>query len=225
MNPNNENHPTIVNNNEMHNCNVLTGPVYGACFPLPGAQVTINQYADAKGKMKQEASGPIEPVEARSKRKEEAMRDMFRKIENLEEGMLGYTNAGRRITHVQVSVLLHKCLGMHPTPVKQEYTPIQEALWTILIDARNRCSKDPKESYFPQTFLNIVGYLRKQQIIINVEPIKLLRILYPNLRADVEKKLVVQLNRALLTSSSNPIIDGLEDMFNFYINLLKNGEI
>lgn len=227
MNPNNESQPTIVNHNEMHNCNVFNGNVYNATFPLPGAQVTINQYATDSigGKPKQDTQGPIEPAEERTKRKEEAIRNMYRKLENLEDGMLGYTNHGERIKHTQLSMLLHKCLGMHPTAVKQEYRPIQEALWTILIDARNSCSKDPKESYFPQTFLNIVGYLRKQQIIINVEPIKLLRILYPNLRADVEKKLVVQLNRALLTSSSNPIIDGLENMFNFYINLLKNGEI
>lgn len=221
MNPNNESKPTIVNHNEMHNCNVLTGPVYGACFPLPGAQVTINQYADAKGKMKQEASGPIEPVEARSKRKEEAMRDMFRKIENLEEGMLGYTNAGRRITHAQVSVLLHKCLGLGNVPSKKEYMRIQESLWTILIDKRTRCTKDGNELYYPQTYLNIIGYLREKEIIVNVQPKKLLNTLYPK----AEQNLVENIKRAFTTTSGNPIVDGIEEMFNFYIEQLKDGKI
>ena len=227
MNPNNESQPTIVNHNEMHNCNVFNGNVYNATFPLPGAQVTINQYATDSigGKPKQDTQGPIEPAEERTKRKEEAINNMYRKLENLEDGMLGYTNQGERITHAQMSLLLHKCLGMHSTPPKQEFMPIQETLWTILIDARNRCSKDPKDLYFPQTFLNIVGYLRKQQIIVNAQPTQLLGILYPNLRKNEIKKLAVQIDRAFLTSSSNPIIDGLEDMFNFYINLLKNGEI
>lgn len=221
MNPNNENHPTIVNNNEMHNCNVFTGPVYGACFPLPDAQVTINQYADAKGKMKQEASGPIEPVEARSKRKDEAMRDMFRKIENLEEGMLGYTNAGRRITNAQVSVLLHKCLGLDNEPSKKEYMPIQESLWTILIDKRTRCTKNSNELYYPQTYLNIIGYLREKAIIVNVQPKKLLNTLYPK----AEQNLVENIKRAFTTTSGNPIVDGIEEMFNFYIEQLKDGKI
>ena len=227
MNPNNGNQPTIVNHNEMHNCNVFNGNVYNATFPLPGAQVTINQYATDSigGKPKQDTQGPIEPAEERTKRKEVALSNMYRKLENLEESMLGYNNNGKRITHFQLSILLHRCLGMHSTPSKEEYMPIQETLWAILIDARNRCSKDPKDLYFPQTFLNIVGYLRKQQIIVNAQPTQLLGILYPNLRKNEIKKLAVQIDRAFLTSSSNPIIDGLEDMFNFYINLLKNGEI
>lgn len=226
MNPNNENQPTIVNHNEMHNCNVFNGNVYNATFPLPGAQVTIHQYAaDSTGKPKQEKQGPVEPAEERTKRKEKALSNMFRKLENLEDGMLGYNNKGERIKHIQLSVLLHKCLGMHSTPTKQEYKPIQEALWTFLIDARNSCVKDPKELYFPQTFLNIIGYLRKQQIIINTQPTQLLGILYPDLRDSEKKRLSVHIDRVFLTTSNNPIIDGLEDMFNFYTNLLKNGEI
>ncbi len=226
MNPNNENQPTIVNHNEMHNCNVFNGNVYNATFPLPGAQVTIHQYAaDSTGNPKQEKQGPIEPAEERTKRKEVAFNNMYRKLENLEESMLGYNNNGERITHFQLSILLHRCLGMHSTPSKEEYMPIQETLWTILIDARNRCIKDPKELYYPQTFLNIVGYLRKQQIIINTQPTQLLGILYPDLRDSEKKRLSVHIDRVFLTTSNNPIIDGLEDMFNFYTNLLKNGEI
>lgn len=221
MNPNNENHPTIVNNNEMHNCNVFTGPVYGACFPLPGAQVTINQYADAKGNVKQEASGPIEPLEERSKRKEAAIKDMVRKLENLEVDMLGYTNQGKRITHIELSMLLHRCLGLGSIPSKQAYMPIQESLWSMLIDKRTRCTKDGKELYYPQTYLNIVGYLKEKEIIVNVQPKKLLNTLYPK----AEQNLVENIKRAFTTSSGNPILDGVEEMFNFYIEQLKDGKI
>ena len=35
--------PQVYNENHMENCNVFQGDVYGATFPLPGAQVTINQ--------------------------------------------------------------------------------------------------------------------------------------------------------------------------------------
>ena len=35
--------PQVYNENHMENCNVFQGDIYGATFPLPGAQVTINQ--------------------------------------------------------------------------------------------------------------------------------------------------------------------------------------
>ena len=34
----------VYNENHMQNCNVFQGDIYGACFPLPGAQVTIEHH-------------------------------------------------------------------------------------------------------------------------------------------------------------------------------------
>ena len=146
---------------------------------------------------------------------------MVRRLENLEVGMLGCTNQGKRITHVEVSMLLHRCLGLGNIPSKQEYMPIQESLWTMLIDKRTRCTKDANELYYPQTYLNIIGYLKEQEIIVNVQPKKLLNTLYPK----ADQNLVENIKRAFTTSSGNPILDGIEEMFNFYINLLKDGKI
>ena len=146
---------------------------------------------------------------------------MVRKLENLEVDMLGYTNQGKRITHIELSMLLHRCLGLGSIPSKQAYMPIQESLWSMLIDKRTRCTKDGKELYYPQTYLNIVGYLKEKEIIVNVQPKKLLNTLYPK----AEQNLVENIKRAFTTSSGNPILDGVEEMFNFYIEQLKDGKI
>lgn len=37
-----ENKPVIIEHQEMHNCNVFQGPIYGGVFPMPGATVNYN---------------------------------------------------------------------------------------------------------------------------------------------------------------------------------------
>ena len=67
--------PQVYNENHMENCNVFQGDVYGATFPLPGAQVTINQnYGKGQKPTQDVASGRVETAEEREKRKLEVMR-------------------------------------------------------------------------------------------------------------------------------------------------------
>ena len=69
---NTDQQPRIVNHNEMHDCNVFMGDSYGGIFPLPGAQVTINQQLGPQ-KRNTSIEGKTEPIEQRQSRKEEAI--------------------------------------------------------------------------------------------------------------------------------------------------------
>ena len=102
----------IYNENHMENCNVFQGDIYGATFPLPGANVTINQYYGKGQKPKTEVEeGNVEPAEARERRKLEAIKAITDRFDFNDE-MLGYDNRGRRITSDRVAVLFSKCLGI-----------------------------------------------------------------------------------------------------------------
>ena len=207
MKPNTE--PTIINNNEMHNCNVFTAPIYGATFPLPGAHVTINQYSDSKTQATQTTQGCSENAQDRLARKKEAIEDMCHKLNNLEPDMIGPDASGKTIPYATLSLLLHKCLGMHTVGPKPEFKDIQEAIWTILIDKREKCQKDPRDLYFPQTFLNMMAYFRVKDIF-TAKPMQLFNIWYPN----ADKNLAKNLDRPI---PCNAFPEGTEQMLDFYI--------
>lgn len=196
----------------MENCNVFMGPVDRGVFPLPGAHVTINQYSDKKGQAKQDIDGPVESADDRQARKEAAIKDMCRKLENLEEEMLGYYDDGKRMGYVQLTTLLRKALGMLEMGSKHEFIATQEGIWTILIDRRDKCVKDPKDSFYPQTFLNIIGCLRQKEII-NGKVQDILDCLYAKPDASMRKCI----ERGIGTAFP----EGTEEMLEFYINLLR----
>ena len=95
---------------------------------------------------------------------------------------------------------------------KHEFKPIQEGIWTILIDQRAKCSKDPKDLYFPQTFLGLVGYLAEKQVI-HGKAQKILDCLYDK----NDQSMLKNLQRGIVSAFP----EGTEEMLDFYIDLMK----
>ena len=196
----------------MENCNVIMGDSIGGFFTLPGSQVTVNQSTNANGQTQQQILGPTESLEDRLARKQAAIKDMCNRLYNLEEDMLGYGPEGKRIGYTQLSTLLHKVLGMSEVGSKPEYRAIQEGIWTILIDQRAKCSKDPKDLYFHQTFLGLVGYLLEKQLI-HGRAQKILDCLY----AKNDQSMLKNLQRGLVSAFPS----GTDQMIDFYIAHLR----
>lgn len=210
----NDDMPKVVNENHMENCNVFQGPIYGATFPLPGANVTIHNHYDSTSKAKHEVSeGQTESTEDRQRRKEAALEWATSKLE-FDDSMLAYDNHNRPITNHRLKVLLRMCLGVgsHPTP---DNKLIIEQLWVLLMDNRNQCSKVQGEPAYRQTVLNIVGHFMAMGLIVGM-PQKVAQCMFP----DIDQNKVKNLTRAIPDSFPQ----GTTEMLNHYINRLKNGE-
>ena len=197
---------------KMENCNVIMGDSNGGFFTLPGSQVTVNQFADTKGQTHQATEGPTEPQDERNARKLSAIKDMCHRLDNLEPDMLGYDQEGKRFAYTQLNALLRKVLGMAEVGSKHEFKSIQEGIWTILIDQRAKCSKDPKDLFFPQTFLGLVGYLVDKQVI-HGKAQKILDCLYEK----NDQSMLKNLQRGIVSAFP----EGTEEMLDFYIDLMK----
>jgi hypothetical protein len=197
---------------KMENCNVIMGDSIGGFFTLPGSQVTVNQSTNAQGQTQQQVQGPTEGQEDRLARKQAAIKDMCNRLYNLQEDMLGYDQEGKRIAYTQLATLLHKVLGLSEVGSKPEYKAIQEGIWTILIDQRAKCTKDPKDLYFHQTFLGLVGYLIEKQLI-HGRAQKILDCLY----VKNDQSMLKNLQRGLV--SAFPA--GTDQMIDFYIAHLR----
>ena len=205
----------IYNENHMENCNVFQGDIYGATFPLPGANVTINQYYGKGQKPKTEVEeGNVEPAEARERRKLEATREITRRFDFKDE-MLGYDNRGRRITSERVAVLFSKCLGIGSYP-SRPYRLMIEQVWVLLIDARKQCTKRPGEDYFRQTVLNIVGYFVSRGIICGAK-LDIAQCIFADADANLARNIERNIESAVFP-------EGLAEMLDLYIEKLRNGE-
>lgn len=205
----------IINHNEMHNCNVFLGDSYGGIFPLPGAQVTINQGLGNKKANNDVKEGRVESKEERDARKRRVI-SIIGKLMNFPKEMLGIDNNGKKVTNERLNVLFARCLGMSSIPPKSEYIPTMEVLWTLLIDERNQCAKVGGEEFFEQTVLNIIGYYVQSGLITGM-PQKIAQCLFPHCDANTAKNV----SRGI---TSNVFPRELEEIFDFYINKLKNGE-
>lgn len=205
----------IVNNNT--NCNVFTAPVYGASFPLPGSNVTINQYYGKGQKPKEELKeGEVETKEQRDKRKAEALKAITDRF-NFEDSQLGYDNKRKRITNDRLAGLFRKCLGFGYIPPSSDKRLIIEQLWVLLIDKRNRCPKHPGEGYIRQTVLNMIGYFVKRELIFGTQ-----KEIATALFKDASDGITKHIPRAFDNCPDYP--EGTEALFDYYIDQLKNGE-
>lgn len=221
MDNNNKSEDTakVINHNEMHNCNVFQGDSFGGIFPLPGAQVTINQYLDPK-KMKkgegQQVDGKTETKDDREARKLTVMEDIIGRFDFADE-QLARDERGNRITNDRLGILFAKVFGMrgaHPAASSQ---PVIEGLWTLLIDERNQCAKRPNEGFFRQTVLNVIGYFFSNDIVCG-QPRDVARSIFP----DTDTNEARNINRGI---SSNVFPEGTAEHIDLYIDKLQNGEI
>lgn len=206
----------IYNENHMENCNVFQGDQYGGVFPLPGAQVTINQQFGKGQKPKQEvAEGKAETAEERDKRKQEVLKAITDKFDFADE-QLGRDNNGKKITNQRLGYLFRYCLGYGYIPPTQEYKIIIEQLWVLLIDKRDKSPKDVTVGYITQTVLNIIGYF-KQCDLVGGQNRDLARVIVK----DADTNFAKNISRGI-GSSSFPT--GTADMLDHYIDKLMNGE-
>lgn len=205
----------IYNENHMEGCNVFLGDQYGGVFPLPGAQVTINQEFGKGQKPKQEfVEGKVETVEERDKRKAEVMKAITDKFDFVDEN-LGFDNRHRRITNERLGVLFRKCFGIGSYPSATNKA-VMEQLWVLLIDDRNQCTKMPGEDFFRQTVLNIIGYFVGEEIVCGMP-----RVIARSIFKDADTNIAKNVSRGV---GSNVFPEGTSDMLDFYINKLLEGE-
>ena len=205
--------PNIVNH--MTNCNVIQGDQYGGVFPLPGAQVTINQQFGKGQKPKQEVvDGKVESADEREKRKTEIMRTITEAFDFSDE-QLGRDNKRKPITNDRLAVLFRKCFGMSSYPTAANKVIIEQ-LWVMLIDERDKCPKDAKLGFIPQTLLNIIGYF-KQCDLVSGQRLELAKCVYKASDANLAKNIARG-----ISSGSFPA--GTDDLLDYYIDKLMEGE-
>lgn len=212
----NKDNVKIYNENHMESCNVFQGDQYGGVFPLPGAQVTINQQFGKGQKPKQEVKeGKVESVEERERRKTEVMKTITDKFEFTNE-QLGRDNKGKKITNERLASLFRKCFGLSYVPPTAERKLIMEQLWVLLIDERNQCPKDVNLGFIPQTVLNFIGYF-KQCDLVGGQNRELARVIIKDADTNIAKNIARGIE-------SNVFPTGTMDMVDHYIDKLMNGE-
>lgn len=216
MDNQNKDSAKIYNENHMENCNVFQGDQFGGVFPLPGAQVTINQQFGKGQKPKQEVTeGKVETAEAREKRKTEVMKTITDKFDFTDE-QLGRDNNGKKITNERLASLFRKCFGFSNVPPTAERKLIMEQLWVLLIDERNQCPKDVNLGFIPQTVLNFIGYF-KQCDLVGGQNRELARVIIKDADTNIAKNIARGIE-------SNVLPAGTMDMVDHYIEKLMNGE-
>lgn len=212
-NRNNNERPNIINH--MTNCNVIQGDQYGGVFPLPGAQVTINQQFGKGQKPRLEvADGKVETAEDREKRKTEILRTITEAF-GFRDEQLGRDNKRKPITNERLAVLFRKCFGVSSNPTAANKVIIEQ-LWVMLIDEREKCTKDSKLGFFPQTLLNIIGYFKQCDLVCGL-PLDLAMSVYKEANPSLAKNI----SRGV---SSNVFPEGTMDMLDYYIDKLMEGE-
>jgi len=207
--------PQVYNENHMENCNVFQGDIYGATFPLPGAQVTINQnYGKGQKPAQDVTSGKVETAEEREKRKLEVMRQITAGFDFSDE-QLGYDNNHRKLTNDRIAALFRKCFGIGSYPSATNKT-IMDQMWVLLIDKRDKCAKQGGEGFFRQTVLNVIGYYVSCGLISGL-PLDLAQAVFK----DADRNMAKNISRNI-TSPALPV--GLVDMLDTYIDKLMEGE-
>lgn len=205
----------VYNENHMENCNVIMGDQYGGIFPLPGAQVTINQHYGKGQRPKQDVTeGNVESVDVRERRKMDVMRAVTDRFDFADEN-LGFDDKGKRITNERLRVLFGKCLGMGSYPSAQNKM-VMEQLWVLLMDERNQCFKEPGEDYFRQTVLNILGYLAAEGVVCG-QPREIARSVFK----DADTNIAKNVSRGI---GSTVFPEGAADVLDYYIKRLMNGD-
>jgi hypothetical protein len=207
--------PQVYNENHMENCNVFQGDVYGATFPLPGAQVTINQtYGKGQKPTKDVTAGRVETEEEREKRKMEVMRAITSSF-NFTNKQLGYDNKHKKLTNERIAILFRKCFGIGSYP-SQRNKLIMEQMWALLMDKRDKCTKQVGEGFFRQTVLNVIGYYVSCGLLVGL-PLDLAQAVFK----DADRNIAKNISRNI---TSNSLPEGLVDILDYYIDKLTEGE-
>ena len=207
--------PQVYNENHMENCNVFQGDIYGATFPLPGAQVTINQtYGKGQKPTQDVTAGRVETAEEREKRKVEVMRQITSGFDFTDE-QLGCDNNHKKLTNERMAILFRKCFGIGSYPTSENKV-IMERMWVLLMDKRDKCSKVGGEGFFRQTVLNVIGFFVSCGLLSGL-PLDLAKAVFK----DADRNIAKNISRNI-TSTAFP--EGMVDVLDLYIDKLMEGE-
>ncbi len=210
----------IVNNNHMENCNVFMGNVYYANFPLPGSQVTVNNFPDKQQPQPHDTPHPAPGARQEYKeRKEKAMADILSNF-RFEDNMLAYDRRGKKITNERLRYLLRLCLGMTDIRPSESFRNTQEQLWTMLIDKRTRCAKVNGEDFYRQTLLNLVGHFISRGLLTG-KPLDVAKCIFPDFDSKSDGGMLKNLSRGITDNFPN----GTTALLDHYIKKLMEGEI
>lgn len=204
----------------MTNCNVFTGTVNGGVFPLPGSQPTINNiYGGEKSQQQsteKEATSEVreETPEERAKRKDKVM-NAITALFDFDVKVFCRDDNGNRITNERLATLFRRCFGFGAHPSK-ELMSVIDTLWVLLIDKRDKCSKNPNEDYFRQTVLNVLGYYKEKGIVCGSK-LELARSVFK----DANDSLAKNLERGI---SPNAFPAKTSELFDLYIDQLIKGD-
>ena len=208
-----EPHKTVIENH-MNNCNVFQGDIYGATFPLPGAQVTnhYNYYGTGQPQQQQQhspqpqqdaqrqqqprqdaqrqqqsqqSSEPQQSSESQQERRKQVTAAIASRLD-FGDGQLGCDPKGKRMSNDRLRGLLHSCLGMTVVRPSAENRQAQEILWTLLTDKRERCFKEAGEDFFRQTVLNVIGHFKHQGLLRGGD-LELARCMFKNINESQAK--------------------------------------
>ncbi len=207
--------PQIINENHMENCNVFQGDVYGATFPLPGAQVNINQtYGKGQKPTQDVTDGRVETQEERETRKVEVLKAITAGFSFTDE-QLGYDNNHKKLTNERVAILFRKCFGLGSYPTTENKI-IMEQMCVLLMDKRDKCAKQGGEGFFRQTVLNVIGYFVSCGLLSGL-PLDLAQAVFK----DADRNIAKNISRNI-TSTAFP--EGMVDVMDEYIDKLMEGE-
>ena len=212
-------HAQVVNHNEMHNCNVFNGDIYGGNFPLPGGQVIINQILDPKQmkkQMQEQAQNTRESAENRDEKRKKVMEDIIRRFDFSPE-QLASDRKGKPITNEHLGITFAQVFGLRTAHTPLEKIELVEQLWSLLTESRKQCYKEKNEDFFRQTVLNILGYF-KDAGVINGLPHSLAQSVFP----DISPNLARNISRG---TASNVFPQGTDEHVKFYVDKLMNGDI
>ena len=212
-------HAQVVNHNEMHNCNVFNGDIYGGNFPLPGGQVIINQILDPKQmkkQMQEQAQNTRESAENRDEKRKKVMEDIIRRFDFSPE-QLTDDRKGKPITNERLGIAFAQVFGLRAAHTPLEKIELVDQLWSLLTESRKQCFKEKNEDFFRQTVLNILGSFKDARVISGL-PHSLAQSVFPGISPDLARNI----SRG---TTSTVFPKGTDEHVRFYVEKLLNGDI
>jgi hypothetical protein len=91
-----------------------------------------------------------------------------------------------------------------------------EQMWALLMDKRDKCTKQVGEGFFRQTVLNVIGYYVSCGLLVGL-PLDLAQAVFK----DADRNIAKNISRNI---TSNSLPEGLVDILDYYIDKLTEGE-
>lgn len=207
-----KNNPKVAIYNFNKDCQIITGD--HLIVAPPGTPINVFQ-----NQKKEKTEAPKQSKDARNHVKLKVMAEITNRFD-FQDCMFGRDVNGKRYTNERMGILFAKCFGLGGAHPSQRFMEVIESLWGILIDGRDRISKIGGEEFFRQTVLNILGYFHNQGILEGA-PQTIACCVFPTKNKKELEQMRKNITRGI-ESTSFP--EGTQEVLDFYINKMRNGE-